>query len=101
MYTVNLSEGPPVAAYSTRADLPPQLRALSARAQDLRGAIRDALRATLSVAAHNATPEQVLSDTFARLGYLPEETKQATRKLLAQPAQGRSELRYHSGSQGL
>ena len=86
VYTVNLSEGPPVAAHSTDAYLPPQLRALSVRVQDLSGAIRDALRATLSVAAHNATPEQVLGDTFARLGYLPEEAKQATRKLLAQPA---------------
>jgi hypothetical protein len=69
-------------AQSTRADLPPQLRALSARAQDLTDTVRDAL-ATLSVSKHNATPEQVLVDTFARLGYLPEEAKHATRKVLA------------------
>ena len=70
-------------AQATRADRPPQLCALSERAQYLPTAVRDALRATLSVAAHNATPEQVLGDTFARLGYLPEETKQTTRKILA------------------
>jgi Holliday junction resolvasome RuvABC DNA-binding subunit len=64
------------------ADLPPQLCDLSAKAEDLPEAIRDALQATLSVAASDATPEQVLADTFARLGYLPEEAKQATRKLL-------------------
>jgi hypothetical protein len=66
-----------------RADLPPQLRALSDRSQDLTDSVRDALQATLSDAARHATPEQVLSDTFARLGYLPEEAKQATRKVLA------------------
>jgi hypothetical protein len=65
-------------------DLPPQLRNLSAKAPDLPEALRDALQATLSVAQDDATPEQVLSDTFARLGYLPEEATQATRKLLAQ-----------------
>ena len=65
-------------------DLPPQLRDLSAAAPDLPEALRDALQATLSVAAFDATPEQVLSDTFARLGYLPDEATQATRKLLAQ-----------------
>jgi hypothetical protein len=70
-------------AQSTRADLPPQLRALSARAQDLTDTVRDALQATLSISEHNATPEQVLADTFARLGYLPEEAKRATRKVLA------------------
>ena len=70
-------------AQSTRADLPPQLRALSARAHDLTDTVRDALEATLSVSQHNATPEQVLADTFARLGYLPEEAKHATRKVLA------------------
>ena len=70
-------------AQSTRADLPPPLRALSARAQDLTGPVRDALQATLSVSEHNATPEQVLADTFARLGYLPEEAKRAIRKVLA------------------
>ena len=70
-------------AQPTRADLPFQLRALSARATDLQDAVRDALLAILSVASQHATPEQVLSDTFARLGYLPEEAKQATRKVLA------------------
>ena len=70
-------------AQSTRADLPPQLRALSARAQDLTDTVRDALQATLSISEYNATPEQVLADTFARLGYLPEEAKRATRKVLA------------------
>jgi len=66
----------------TRADLPPQLRALSTRADDLQEAIRGALQATLSIAAHHATPEQVLSDTFFRLGYLPDEAKRAIRKVL-------------------
>jgi hypothetical protein len=66
-----------------RADLPPQLRALSVRAPDLQDSVRDALQATLSVAARHATPEQVLSDTFARLGYLPGEAKRAALKLLA------------------
>ena len=70
-------------AQPTRADLPPRLQALSARAEDLPDAVRDSLQATLSVAVHDATPEQVLADTFARLGYLPEEAKRATRKLLA------------------
>nr|WP_294516917.1 hypothetical protein [uncultured Rhodopila sp.] len=65
------------------ADLPPQLRALSARAQVLDNSVRDALLATLSVATRNATPEQVLTDTFGRLGYLPGEAKLATRKVLA------------------
>ncbi len=67
----------------TRTDLPPQLRALSVKARALQGPIRDALQATLSVAANDATPEQVLSDTFFRLGYLPQEAKRATHKLLA------------------
>ena len=67
----------------TSADLPLQLRALSAKAQYLPDTVRDTLQATLAVAARHATPEQVLVDTFARLGYLPEETKQATRKVLA------------------
>ena len=70
-------------ARSTRADLPPRLHALFDKAHHLREAVRDALLATLSVAAHHATPEQVLSDTFARLGYLPEAAKQATLKVLA------------------
>jgi hypothetical protein len=64
--------------------LPPQLRDLSATAPYLPEALRDALQATLSVAPDDSTPEQVLSDTFARLGYLPDEATQATRKLLAQ-----------------
>ena len=70
-------------AQPTRADLPPRLQALSTRAQDLPDSVRDSLQATLSVAVHDTTPEQVLADTFARLGYLPEEAKRATRKLLA------------------
>jgi hypothetical protein len=70
-------------AQPTPANLPPQLRNLSIRAEDLPDALRHALQATLSTAAANATPEQVLADTFARLGYLPEEAKQATLKLLA------------------
>jgi len=41
------------------------------------------LQATLWVAPPHSTPEQVLSDAFARLGYLPEEAKRATLKLLA------------------
>jgi Holliday junction resolvasome RuvABC DNA-binding subunit len=69
-------------AQSTLTNLPPQLRALSARAQDLTDTVRDALQATLSVSKHNATPEQVLAETFNRLGYLPEEAKHATRKVL-------------------
>jgi hypothetical protein len=66
----------------THADLPPQLRGLFAESQDLPEAVRDALQSTLSIAPHDATPEQVLADTFARLGYLPEEAKQATLKIL-------------------
>ena len=46
-------------------------------------AVRDALQATLSVASRHATPEQVLADTFGRLGYLPDEARRATLKLLA------------------
>ena len=67
---------------ANRNDPPLRLRALSAIAQDLPDAVRDALLATLSVAAQDATPEQILTDTFARLGYLPQQTKQATQKLL-------------------
>jgi hypothetical protein len=68
---------------TTNADLPLQLRELSSRAQHLPEAVRDALQATLVVAAGDATPEQVLGDTFARLGYLPDESMRATRRLLA------------------
>jgi hypothetical protein len=32
----------------------------------------------------DATPEKVLSDTFARLDYLPDEAKQAASKILPQ-----------------
>ena len=64
--------------------VPRQLRKLSATAPDLPEALRDALQAELSVAPYDATPEQVLLDTFARLGYLPDEATHATRKLLAQ-----------------
>jgi hypothetical protein len=67
----------------THADLPPQLRALSALAVNLPDAVRNTLQATLSIAAAGATPEQVLADTFAQLGYLPDEARQATLKLLA------------------
>jgi hypothetical protein len=67
----------------TQGNLLPQLRFLSARAEDLPDAVRDALQAILSIAANDATPEQVLVDTFARLGYLPEAATLATRKLLA------------------
>jgi hypothetical protein len=76
-------EQPTMATFTKRADLPPQLRALSARANDLDYTVRDALIATLSVAPSHATPEQVLTDTFGRLGYLPGEAKLATRKVLA------------------
>jgi hypothetical protein len=69
-------------AHSNHADLPPQLRALSARANFLDYTVRDALLATLSVASRHATPEQVLADTFGRLGYLPGEAKLATTKVL-------------------
>jgi hypothetical protein len=44
---------------------------------------RRALQVTLSVAPSDATPEQVLADAFASLGYLPDEAKQAGLKLLA------------------
>jgi hypothetical protein len=70
-------------AQPTLVGLPPQLRDLSTKAEVQPHAVRDALQATLSVAADDATPEQVLADTFARLGYLPEEARQATMKLLA------------------
>ncbi len=67
------------------ATLPPHLRDLSARSQDLPEALRAALQATLADASPNASPQHVLADTFARLGYLPEEATQASEKLLAQP----------------
>ena len=70
-------------AQPTRGDLPFHLRALSDRAPALQDAVRDALQATWAVAPQHASPEQVLGDTFARLGYLPEEAKRATRKVLA------------------
>ena len=72
-----------MATQPIRADLPHQLRELSVKAPYLQHPVRDALQATLSVAAYHATPQQVLSDTFSRLGYLPEEAKRATRKVLA------------------
>jgi hypothetical protein len=65
------------------ADPPPQLRDLSAKIEDLPEPVRNALHATLAVAANDATPEQVMADTFHRLGYLPGEATHATRKLLA------------------
>jgi hypothetical protein len=67
----------------SRTNVPPQLHDLSLKAEELPDAVRDALQATLSAAAVDATQEQVLADTFARLGYLPEEARQATLKLLA------------------
>jgi hypothetical protein len=70
-------------------DLPPQLRDLSSKAQFLPEALRDALQVTLSVAPSDATPEQVLVDTFARLGYLPDEAEQSALKILAE-AKGQS-----------
>jgi hypothetical protein len=70
-------------AQPIHAELPPQLRDLSAKAEDLSDPVRDALQATLSVAPDDATPEQVLADTFHRLGYLPGEATHATLKLLA------------------
>jgi hypothetical protein len=79
----NLREEMTMIAQPTRTSLPPQLRDLCSKATELPTAVRDALQATLSVAADDATPERVLADTFARLGYLPEEAKQATLKLLA------------------
>jgi hypothetical protein len=65
-------------------DLPPQLRDLSSKAQFLPEALQDALQVTLSVAPSDATPEQVLVDTSARLGYLPDEAKQSALKILAE-----------------
>jgi hypothetical protein len=79
----DLLGGLPMTAHPTRTDLPPQLRALSAKAPALQDAVRDALQATLWSAPQHATPQQVLSDAFARLGYLPEEAKRATLRLLA------------------
>ncbi len=72
-------------AQPARADLSPQLRELFAKSQTLPDAVRDALEATLSIALPNATSERVLADTFARLGYLPEEAKLATLRVLAMP----------------
>jgi hypothetical protein len=40
-------------------------------------------RSCLSVAPSDATPEQVIADAFASLGYLPDEAKQAGLKILA------------------
>ena len=65
-----------------RTDLPPQLRDLSAMAKNQPDAVRNVLEAILSDAADDATPEQVVTDTLARLGYLPEEARQARLKLL-------------------
>lgn len=73
-------------AQRTDADLPAQLRPLFARSQDQPEAIREALQAALLVAAPDATPEQVLLDTFGQLGYLPDETKQEATKLLQTPS---------------
>ena len=70
-------------ARPSRTHVPPQLHDLSLKAEELPEVVRGALQATLSVAAVDATEERILADTFARLGYLPEEAKQATLKLLA------------------
>lgn len=67
------------------ADLPPQLRELAAKAPNLPEALRDGLQATLIDAAPDASPEHVLAETFGRLGYLPEEAKQAAARILASP----------------
>lgn len=64
------------------ADLPPQLRELAAKALHLPEALRDALHSSLNDAPPYATPEHVLSETFGRLGYLPEESKQTAAKIL-------------------
>ncbi len=50
--------------------------------RDFPEAVRGALQVTLADASPDASPEEVLADTFARLGYLPDEAKQAARKLL-------------------
>ncbi len=71
-------------------DLPPQLRGLAAKAPDLPEALGGALQISLLAASSNATPEQVLAETFGRLGYLPEEAKQTALKLLADPPQAAS-----------
>jgi hypothetical protein len=68
---------------SMDADLSPGLRDLSAKAPYLSEALRDALQASLLIAPRDATPEQVLAETFARLGYLPKEAKQTASKILA------------------
>ena len=66
----------------TKANLPPQLRGIWAQAQYLPDAVRGSLTVTLFSAPDDATPEKVLADTFARLGYLPDEAKQAALKIL-------------------
>jgi len=66
----------------TSANLPSQLRSIWAQAQYLPDSLRGALTVTLFSAPDDATPEKVLTDTFARLGYLPDEAKQAALKIL-------------------
>lgn len=66
----------------TGADLPLQLRDIWAQAQYLPDAMRGALTVTLFSAPDDATPEKVLTDTFGRLGYLPDEAKQAALRIL-------------------
>ncbi|MDQ2765135.1 MAG: hypothetical protein M3Y22_17160 [Pseudomonadota bacterium] len=70
----------------TSANLPSQLRGIWAQAQYLPDAMRGALTVTLFSAPDDATPEKVLIDTFARLGYLPGEAKQAALKILPKKA---------------
>ena len=75
------------------ANLPPQLRNLWAQAQYLPDAVQGSLTVMLFSAPNDATPEKVLADTFARMGYLPDEAKQATLKVLPKkPLELRREL---------
>ena len=67
---------------SNDTNLPPQLRDLSTTALDLSEPLRSVLQEKLSSAPPNATPEQVLADTCAQLGYLPEEAKRTAAKVL-------------------
>jgi hypothetical protein len=72
---------------TAKQPLPPQLHDLASKASQLPEAERDALLVCLAEATPRATPEQVLADTFARLGYLPGEAERAATKILAAPPQ--------------
>ncbi len=63
-------------------DLPRQLRDLWARSGEQPEALRDALQACLSVAPPDATPQEVLATTLARLGYLPDEAQHTAAKIM-------------------